>query len=143
VNVGVFIAAALLLDLLLWVFVLLGWESVSIPADFADTHQAVFTFPYSHGLLASLFWPALAGVFVCFIYSSVEGKWRVAALVAAAVLSHWALDMIVHRPELPLPGSSLTFGWCRLVEPHARGAQPGGCDRHRWMGFGYSFPALL
>jgi hypothetical protein len=104
VNVGVFIAAALLLDLLLWVFVLLGWESVSIPADFADTHQAVFTFPYSHGLLASLFWSALAGAFVCFIYSSVEGKWRVAALVATAALSHWALDVIVHRPELPLLG---------------------------------------
>jgi hypothetical protein len=103
VNVGVFIAAALLLDLLLWVFVLLGWEAVSIPADFADTHQAVFTFPYSHGLLASLFWSALAAVFVVFIYSSI-GKWRVAALVAIAVLSHWALDAIVHRPELPLLG---------------------------------------
>jgi hypothetical protein len=103
VNVGVFIAAALLLDLLLWVFVLLGWEAVSIPADFADTHQAVFTFPYSHGLLASLFWSALAAVFVLFIYSSI-GKWRVATLVAMAVLSHWALDAIVHRPELPLLG---------------------------------------
>jgi hypothetical protein len=104
VNVGLFIAAGLLLDLLLWVFVLLGWESVSIPADFADTHQVVFTFAYSHGLLASLFWSALAGAFVFFIYSSVEGKWRVAALVATAVLSHWALDAIVHRPELPLLG---------------------------------------
>ena len=49
-NVGVFIAAALLLDLVLWVFVLLGWESVAIPADFAHTHQAAFVFPYSHGL---------------------------------------------------------------------------------------------
>jgi len=104
VNVGVFVAAALLPDLLLWVFVLLGCESVSIPADFADAHQAWFTFPYSHGLLASFFWSALAGVFAFFIYSSVEGKWRVAALVAAAVLSHWALDAIVHRPELPLLG---------------------------------------
>jgi hypothetical protein len=104
VNVGVFIAAALLLDVLLWVFVLLGWESVSIPADFADTHQAVFTFPYSHGLLASLFWSAFAGAFGFFIYSSVAAKWRVVALVAAAVLSHWALDAIVHRPELPLLG---------------------------------------
>jgi len=111
VNVGVFIAAALLLDLLLWVFVLLGWESVSIPADFADTHQAMFTFPYSHGLLASLFWSALAGAFVFFIYSSVEEKWRVAALVATAALSHWVLDAIVHRPELPLLGpASRTVG---------------------------------
>ena len=51
-NVGLFIAAALLLDFLLWTFVLMGWESVAIPADFAATHQAEFVFPYSHGLLA-------------------------------------------------------------------------------------------
>ena len=30
VNVGVFVAAALLLDFLLWLFVLLGWESVAV-----------------------------------------------------------------------------------------------------------------
>ncbi len=48
VNVGVFVVAALLLDFLLWLFVLLGWESVTIPADFASKHQAEFVFPYSH-----------------------------------------------------------------------------------------------
>jgi hypothetical protein len=104
VNVGVFIAAALLLDLLLWIFVLLGWELVSIPADFADTHQPEFIFPYSHGLLASLLWSALAGVLGCVLCSPVKTKWRVAALVAIAVLSHWALDAVVHRRELPLAG---------------------------------------
>ena len=35
INVGVLISAALLLDAVLWLFILLGWESVSIPADFA------------------------------------------------------------------------------------------------------------
>ena len=62
VNVGVFIAAALLLDFLLWLFVLLGWESVAIPANFANAHQPEFVFPYSHGLLASLIWSALAAI---------------------------------------------------------------------------------
>jgi hypothetical protein len=60
VNVGVFIAAALLLDFVLWLLVLLGWESVSIPANFASTHQAHFIFPYSHGLVAALAWSLLA-----------------------------------------------------------------------------------
>jgi hypothetical protein len=46
VNVGVFIAAALLLDFALWLFVLLDWESVTIPTDFAATHQPAFVFPY-------------------------------------------------------------------------------------------------
>lgn len=44
-NVGVFIAAALLLDFLLWLFVLFGWESATIPGDFLSTHQPEFVFP--------------------------------------------------------------------------------------------------
>jgi hypothetical protein len=106
VNVGVFIVAALLLDSLLWLFVLLGWESVTIPADFANTHQAEFAFPYSHGLVASVVWSALAGMVGIVLYSRLQTRWRAAALVAIAVFSHWVLDALVHRPELPLAGSA-------------------------------------
>ncbi len=68
VNVGVFIGAALLLDVLLWFFVLFGWESVIIPANFASTHQAKFIFPYSHSLMAGVLWSTLAGAagFLCY-----------------------------------------------------------------------------
>jgi hypothetical protein len=103
VNVGIFIAAALLLDFLLWVFVLLGWESVTIPADFARHHQAQFVFPYSHGLLSSVIWSAAAAGIALILYSG-PGRSRAAALIGAAVLSHWVLDAVVHRPELPLVG---------------------------------------
>jgi hypothetical protein len=103
VNVGVFVAAALLLDLLLWLFVLLGWESVAIPADFARQHQAQFVFPYSHGLLASVVWSTAAAGVVLIFYSG-PGRSRAAALIGVAVLSHWVLDAVVHRPELPLAG---------------------------------------
>jgi hypothetical protein len=106
VNVGVFIAAALLLDLLLWLFVLLGLESVIIPADFVDTHQPRFVFPYSHGLLASVVWSAVAGVLGLAFYSHLKQRWWAATLIAVAVLSHWLLDALVHQPELPLAGSS-------------------------------------
>jgi hypothetical protein len=105
VNVGVFIASALLLDFLLWLFVFLGWESVVIPANFASTHQPKFVFPYSHGLLASVVWSVLAGVVAFFLYSRLRTRRRVAALVAVAVLSHWVLDALVHRTELPLAGA--------------------------------------
>jgi hypothetical protein len=106
VNVGVFVAAALLLDLLLWSFVLLGWESVTIPPHFADTHQPDFIFPYSHGLLAGAIWSALAGGFAYFSRAPCQtAHRRVAALVAAAVFSHWLLDVIVHQPELPVAGA--------------------------------------
>lgn len=112
VNVGVFVAAALALDALLWAFVLLGWESVVIPVDFARTHQPEFSFPCSHGLVASLAWSALAGAAV-FAGSAHPNavRWRVAGLVAAAVLSHWLLDTLVHRAEIPLAGAgSATVG---------------------------------
>jgi len=106
-NVGAFITAALLLDLVLWPFIVLGWESVSIPADFTSTHQPAFVFPYSHGLAASLAWSAVAAVAACAGYARLQGaRWRVAALIAAAVFSHWLLDALVHRPELPLVGAA-------------------------------------
>jgi hypothetical protein len=107
VNVGIFIAAALLLDVVLWLFVLLGWESVGIPANFGSTHQPEFTFPYSHGLVASIAWSGFAAGFAFVAFARLEAaKSRAAALIAAAVFSHWLLDALVHRPELPLAGAS-------------------------------------
>jgi hypothetical protein len=105
VNLGVFVTCALLLDILLWLFILLGWESVGIPPDFAATHQPYFEFPYSHGLLAAVAWAALAGALAVPMYSRLgKAKWRAAVLIVVAVLSHWLLDALVHRPELPLVG---------------------------------------
>ncbi len=105
VNVGWFIAAALLLDFVLWVCVLLGWESVTIPENFANTHQPKFVFPYSHSLAAGLIWSVLAGAvgFASFTFLRA-GRIRAAILIAAAVLSHWLLDALVHQPEMPLAG---------------------------------------
>lgn len=105
VKIGVLVVAALWLDLLLWALILLGRESVRIPADYAATHQPAFVFPYSHGLAAALAWSAVAGGLALGIFSRLGGaKWRAAAIVAAAVFSHWLLDWLVHRPELPLAG---------------------------------------
>lgn len=107
VNVGVFIGAALVLDMLLWLFILLGWESVAIPADVSSTRLPVFVFPYSHGLLAAAIWSAAAGVLAYVAYSRIaEARRRIAALVAAATFSHWLLDALVHRPEMPLVGAA-------------------------------------
>ena len=112
VNVGVFIAAALLLDFILWPFVLLGIESVSIPPDFETTRQPAFVFPYSHGLLAAAVWSVAAGAIGSWAYSRLQQpRWRIGGLIAAAAFSHWLLDALVHKPELPLAGSgSLQLG---------------------------------
>ena len=63
INLGAFVFAALLLDVLLWTFILLGWESVTIPGDFAATRRraarwraaALFAVAvFSHRLLDAL-----------------------------------------------------------------------------------------
>ena len=119
INLGVLVFAALLLDVLLWTFVLLGWESVVIPDDFAATHQPDFIFPYSHSLLAAIALSALAGTAALLSYPRINGlNLRAAVCVATAVFSHWLLDALVHSPELPLAGAhSLKVGlgmWSRI-----------------------------
>ena len=105
VNPGVFIIAALLPDLLLWIFVLTGWESVSIPADFPHTHQATFVFPVTHGLLAVAGWSVVVGALAYWLLRRrLVAALRAALLIAAAVMSHWLLDALVHVAELPLAG---------------------------------------
>jgi hypothetical protein len=107
VNLGLLVFAALFLDFVLWLLVLLGWESVTIPASFITTHQPEFVFPYSHGLLASIAWSALAGAATFLWYPRLNrAKLRAAAFVSAAVFSHWILDALVHAPELPVAGAS-------------------------------------
>ncbi len=105
-SLGVLLLAALLLDVLLWLFVLLGLERVTIPADYAARHYLTFVFPWSHGLVASVFWSALAGGAAWLLTSRWRtGRGRAAFVVAAAVFSHWLLDALVHLPELPLAGA--------------------------------------
>jgi hypothetical protein len=46
------------------------------------------------------------------VYRYVTGSsWRAATVLLLLVPSHWVLDVIAHRPDLPLaPGSDLRFG---------------------------------
>jgi membrane-bound metal-dependent hydrolase YbcI (DUF457 family) len=107
VNIGALVTAALLLDIVLWLLVLVGWESVTIPANFRSTHQPEFVFPYSHSLVASLVWSVLAAAGVWAAYARLgPARARAAGLIAAAVFSHWLLDALVHRPEMPLLGAT-------------------------------------
>lgn len=102
VPLGTAVAAAFGLDLLWPIFLLLGFESVRIhPGDTAFTHLSFDSYPWSHSLAAVVGWSILAGFATRFAHKS----WRVGAIVAGLVLSHWILDFLTHRPDLPLwPG---------------------------------------
>jgi membrane-bound metal-dependent hydrolase YbcI (DUF457 family) len=107
INLGVLVLASLFLDFVLWAFVLLGWESLTIPSNFNSTHQPHFVFPYSHGLVAGIGWSVLGGAATFLWYPRLgQARARAAAVVAAAVFSHWLLDALVHAPEMPLLGAS-------------------------------------
>jgi hypothetical protein len=101
INLGVLFLAAMWLDALLWIFVLAGLEEVRVPPNFRDAHYLTFSFPYSHGLVASLAWSAAAfGVARACSWNAAAGL-----VVAATVFSHFLLDAIVHVVGLPVLGS--------------------------------------
>ena len=105
---GTLILAAQFLDFLWPVFVLLGIEHVRIAPGASRVSPLDFTdYPISHSLLMATVWAVLfSGV-----YYARRGNPRSAVVVGAAVLSHWVLDFIVHRPDLQLyPGGGVRVG---------------------------------
>ncbi|HEX5094227.1 MAG TPA: metal-dependent hydrolase [Burkholderiales bacterium] len=105
-NLGVAIAATYWLDLIWPVLVLAGIERVEIaPGDTAFTPLHFSHYPWSHSLAAALVWAVLFGL-ACWKLGQ-----RAALVMGALVFSHWALDAISHRPDLPLwPGSETRIG---------------------------------
>jgi hypothetical protein len=103
-SLGVLIAAAFALDLLWPIFLLIGLERVAVdPGNTRVTNLAFVHYPWTHSLAAAGFWGAVSG-------AALAGRARpqAALLVAAVVVSHWILDFITHRPDLPLwPGGPL------------------------------------
>jgi hypothetical protein len=101
-SLGVLIAAASLLDLLWPIFILLGWEQVRIQSgNTAFTPLDFVSYPISHSLVAAIGWATL---FALFYYLMVRYG-RGASVIWVGVVSHWVLDLVSHRPDMPLyPG---------------------------------------
>jgi len=105
-NLGVVLFAALFADILFWVLVLAGTESVGKPESAGAARFFTFEFPYSHGLLASLAWAALAAAVGWFLVApAARRRTRFAWALALAVISHFVLDLVVHVPDLPVIGT--------------------------------------
>ena len=107
VSLGTWFIACELVDLLWPVFLLLGIESVRIaPGSMAFTPLDFDHYPWTHSLVMGAVWAIAMGALFW-------ARNRVAAMmVALVVLSHWFLDAIVHRPDLPLaPGTDVKIGF--------------------------------
>lgn len=101
-SLGTLVLAAQFADLLWPLLLLLGWEQVRIaPGNTAFTPLDFVSYPYSHSLLAELLWGTLLGV----LYFALRRDGRAAIVLGLCVPSHWLLDFIAHRPDMPIfPG---------------------------------------
>ncbi len=108
VSLGTLFLATQFLDLLWPLFLLLGLEQVRIvPGLMVMSPLDFIHYPYTHSLLMAGVWGALLGA----LYLGVRRNAGGALLVGLLVVSHWVLDALMHRPDLPLwPGSPVRVG---------------------------------
>ena len=107
-SLGTLFMAAQFVDLLWPLFLLLGIESVKIePGNTAVTPLNFINYPFTHSLLGVVVWGVLFG----FIYFLIKKDKKTSVVLGLLVLSHWVLDLLVHRPDLPvIPGVDLKVG---------------------------------
>src|SRR6516225_2873053 len=101
-SLAVLLAAPLLPDLLWPPFLLLGWERVRIdPGNTKFTPLDLAYYPWSHSLLLCLVWATGFAL----LYDRITHYRRGTLAVWIGVVSHYILDWITHRPDMPLyPG---------------------------------------
>lgn len=106
-NLALLIAAPLFLDILWPFFLLLGRERVRIdPGNTRFTPLDLTYYPWSHSLLMSMVWATAFAL----IYQGVTRYWPGTVVIWIGVVSHWLLDWITHRPDMPLYPGGPRFG---------------------------------
>jgi membrane-bound metal-dependent hydrolase YbcI (DUF457 family) len=94
-------------DVIWPIFLAVGLEQVRIqPGNTPFTPLDFVSYPYSHSLFALIVWGVLFGV----VYRAVAGGRNTLWVLAALVISHWVLDWVTHRPDMPLYPGSAKYG---------------------------------
>ena len=91
--------AAMFLDVLWPIFLWLGIEQVRIdPGNTAFTPLDFVSYPFSHSLVMALAWSVLFAA----LYRGLTRDRAGAVWIGTCVLSHWVLDAVTHRADMPL-----------------------------------------
>jgi membrane-bound metal-dependent hydrolase YbcI (DUF457 family) len=111
VSLGTLFLSCQLADIIWPNLVLLGIEHVEIaPGITTVTPLDFISYPFSHSLVALALWGLLAAV----VYRLMRGRSAATislVVIAAVVLSHWVLDVVSHRPDMPIaPGVDSKLG---------------------------------
>jgi membrane-bound metal-dependent hydrolase YbcI (DUF457 family) len=108
VSLGTLVLAAVFLDVVWPVLVLLGIERFRIVPGFTANNPFDFVYyPWSHSLLMTIAWSLL----IALGYFGLNRDRVGAVWVGILVASHWVLDFVSHRPDMPLyPGGGEKLG---------------------------------
>src|SRR5262249_39533586 len=79
-----------------------------VPGITASNPLDLYYMPYTHSLVAAIVWSVAVAALVRFFPRM--SAWPAAIWVGVAVLSHWVLDYLVHRPDLPLYDNTMKIG---------------------------------
>lgn len=100
VSLGTLFLSCQFADLLWPTLLLLGLEQVAIdPGNTVVTPLNFISYPYSHSLVMLAAWSMVLAV----IYRVARRSRVTAAMtIAALVFSHYILDVLTHRPDMPI-----------------------------------------
>jgi hypothetical protein len=105
-SLGTLLLSAQFVDLLFPLFFILGIEHMRIdPGNTAVTPMDFYDYPFSHSLLTGIGWAILLGG----MYYGIRKRKPGAYAVGFCVISHWILDFISHRADMPLAPGLNTF----------------------------------
>jgi len=105
-SLGTLFIAGQLADLVWPVLVIAGIERVGVqPGLTVVTPLDFIYYPFSHSLVAAAAWALLFAA----AYSRLRNAaLRTGIVLALVVVSHWVLDALTHRPDMPLTVSAET-----------------------------------
>jgi len=108
ISLGTYFMAVNFLDLIWPLFLLTGIEHVKIElGNTPMTPLSFYDYPISHSLLMAIVWSLLFGG----IYYLIKKNRKASIILGLGVFSHWILDFISHRADLPIaPGVNTYLG---------------------------------
>jgi membrane-bound metal-dependent hydrolase YbcI (DUF457 family) len=116
VSIGTLTLASMFADMLGFVFILTGLEHWrAVPGGRGVESMELYDIGLSHSLAMDIVWGALFAALYWWRRRDKAGT----SVVFAAVVSHWVLDWISHKPDMPLaPGTTNLYGlglWTSLL----------------------------
>jgi hypothetical protein len=106
-RLGALFVAAQLVDWAFFALLLTGAERMRVVRGItAMNPMDLYHMPWSHSLLGGL---VLGALFALLVWA-VTRDTRFSLLAGAVVVSHWLLDLLVHRPDLTIAGAPPKLG---------------------------------